>query len=76
MPQEKKSGGKEIDFEKTARELCAGQARAHNAAGADILGDLAESLDLLANVAIFYIKKKGLRDGDFTEDEFYEEFGE
>lgn len=82
MPQEKNPGGRNqgrtIDLNAAAHELHASRARANARAGAheepfDIT-ELMESLDILANVAVYYLKKKGLKDRLFTEEEFSNEF--
>lgn len=78
MPREKNSGGREIDLNQAANELHAKRARAgaREENEVDVFSDLIESLDYLANVAAFYLKKKGVQDRLFSVEEFEQEFGE
>jgi hypothetical protein len=78
MPREKNTGGREIDLNQAASELYAKRAGTgtHAENEGDVFSDLIESLDYLANVAAFFLKKKGIQDRLFSAEEFEQEFGE
>lgn len=78
MPREKNTNEREIDLNQAASELHAkrAQSRTLGETEGDIFSDLGESLDYLANIAAYYLKKKGIRDRLFSAEEFEREFGE
>lgn len=78
MPQGKnlegRKQGKTIDLNAAAEELHAGRARANVQDEPIDIAELMESLDILANVVIYYLKKRGIKEKLFTLEEFSNEF--